>query len=104
MAMDIKNLSQIQPRTTADSRQSVESRKSSGAGAQPPQVPGGTQGDQVTLTDTARLLGDLAKSAGSQPVVNAERVAEIRQAIEEGRYEVNAERVAAKLIQSDALL
>jgi len=34
------------------------------------------------------------------PVVNSERVAEIKQAIAEGRFQVNAERVADGLIAS----
>ena len=104
MAMDIKTLSQMQPRATTDARQGAGAKKTPDAGAEAARASVGSKGDQVTLTDTARLLGELTRSAGNQPVVDSQRVSDIRQAIEEGRYEVNAERVAAKLMQSDALL
>ncbi|MDP1733950.1 MAG: flagellar biosynthesis anti-sigma factor FlgM [Sulfuritalea sp.] len=37
---------------------------------------------------------------GSEPAFNAEKVAEIRQAISEGRFQVNSERIADGLISS----
>ncbi len=103
MSIDIKNLSQTQARATGDGRAVSDSRGSRGGEA------GGSTSsrsndDQVTLTDTARRLSDLTQTASAQPAVDSQRVAEIRQAIADGSYQVNAERVADKLMQTEDLL
>lgn len=54
--------------------------------------------DEVSLTAHAlqmRMLEELAEKA---PVVDAERVEEIRQAIIEGRLKVDSEAIASKLL------
>jgi negative regulator of flagellin synthesis FlgM len=48
-------------------------------------------------------LSDLAQTASEQPVVDSQKVNEIRQAIEEGRYKVSPERIAAGLIRMEGL-
>ena len=53
----------------------------------------------VRITDQARQLAALEQAVQSLPVVNEARVAEIRSAIEEGRYEVAPERIADKLLR-----
>jgi negative regulator of flagellin synthesis FlgM len=58
-------------------------------------------GSPVQITDQARQLASLEQALQALPIVNEGRVAEIRDAIEEGRYEVNAERVADKLLRSE---
>lgn len=58
----------------------------------------GTADDQVSLTPTALLLQGAERRLADQPVVDQQRVEAIRQAIAEGRYQVNPERVAAKLM------
>ena len=54
-------------------------------------------GDQVQLSNR---LQEAESALGNAPVVNAERVAEIKQAIAEGRFQVNPERIASGLIDS----
>lgn len=54
-----------------------------------------TAGDQVELSAMAARLQD----AGA-PVVDAARVAEIKQAISEGRFQINPERIADGLLES----
>ncbi len=58
-------------------------------------------GSPVRITDQARQLAALEQAVQSLPVVNEARVAEIRSAIEEGRYEVAPERIAEKLMRMD---
>ncbi|MCE1171854.1 flagellar biosynthesis anti-sigma factor FlgM [Azovibrio restrictus] len=55
--------------------------------------PAGTAaaGEQVKLSDAAQLKG-------SEPPVNNSRVQEIKQAIAEGRFRVNPEAIAERLI------
>lgn len=58
-------------------------------------------GNPVRITDQARQLAALEQAVQNAPVVNEARVAAIRQAIEEGRYEVAPERIAEKLLRME---
>ncbi|HEY6644873.1 flagellar biosynthesis anti-sigma factor FlgM [Povalibacter sp.] len=55
----------------------------------------------VQITDQARKLASLEHAVKSLPVVNESRVVEIRLALEEGRYQVDAERIADKLLRTE---
>ena len=57
--------------------------------------------DPVRITDQARTLAALEQTIQGLPEINEAKVAEFRRAIEEGRYEVNPERIADKLIRSE---
>jgi negative regulator of flagellin synthesis FlgM len=57
-----------------------------------------SSGSPIQITDQARQLAALEHAVQAMPVVNEARVAEISNAIEEGRYEVSPERIADKLI------
>jgi negative regulator of flagellin synthesis FlgM len=54
--------------------------------------------DTVSLTDTATRLRELEESVRSAPEVDVERVNAIREAIETGSFQVDASRVADKLL------
>ena len=55
----------------------------------------------VRITDQARQLAALEQAVQAAPVVNEARVAAVRLAIEEGRYEVVPERIADKLLRME---
>lgn len=57
-------------------------------------------GTSVSLGSTATQLGKIEASMTSMPVVDANKVAEIKQAISDGRFQVNSGVVADRLIQS----
>jgi len=57
--------------------------------------------DTVNLTSGAKLLEQLDKTLKSLPAVNAERVAEIRDAIESGNYEIDSQAIADAMIRLD---
>ena len=58
-------------------------------------------GSPVQITDQARQLASLEHTVQSLPVVNESRVAAIRLALDEGRYQVNADRIADKLLRTE---
>jgi negative regulator of flagellin synthesis FlgM len=62
-------------------------------------TPGAQTGDTVTLTDSARSLQKIEEAVARAPVVNASKVAAVKQAIHSGTYQVDAGRVAEKLLQ-----
>lgn len=57
--------------------------------------------DTVNLTSSAKLLERLDKTLETLPAVNAERVAEIRTAIESGDYEIDSDAIADAMIRLD---
>lgn len=54
--------------------------------------------DHVTLTGSARILQKLSEAVAGAPVVNAAKVATVKQAVQSGSYQVDAGRVADKLL------
>jgi negative regulator of flagellin synthesis FlgM len=54
----------------------------------------------VSIGSTATQLGKMQASMANAPVVDANKVAEIKRAISEGRFQVNSGVVADRLIQS----
>jgi len=69
-----------------------------GKGAAGP--PGSGGGDRVQLSPLSSQLQALESSMADTPVVDSARVAEIRQAIAEGRFRVNPDVVAESLLQT----
>lgn len=55
--------------------------------------------DTVTLTSSARSLQKIEEAVAKAPVVNASKVTAIKQAINSGNYQIDAGRVADKLLQ-----
>ena len=72
------------------------SRPGKGAASTP--SPGG--GDRVQLSPLSSQLQAIESSMADTPVVDSARVAEIRQAIAEGRFKVNPDAVADHLLQT----
>ena len=68
--------------------------ESSAAGASATQA-----GDTVTLTNSARTLQKIEEAVAKTPVVNAAKVAAVKQAVNSGTYQVNAGQVADKMLQ-----
>lgn len=74
----------------------------SGPTAEPKTVAGGQ--DQVVLSEQAQSLGRIQSSIANAPEVNSERVAALKAAIAEGRFEINAERIAENMLNQESLL
>ncbi len=104
MTIDINGLSmpKVQAPTTDDSqlKQSTEQLQNKTETGQ------SSTADTVSLSDNAVQLGKLDNVAVaiSAPVVDAKRVEQIKQAIENGTYEVNAEKIADRVTQFESIL
>lgn len=59
----------------------------------------GSAADQVAISSLSARLQEIEANLKSAPVVNAERVAEIKQAIAEGRFKIDPERIADGLLR-----
>ena len=53
----------------------------------------------IDVSDTARALAALEDKIAAIPVVNESRVEAVRRAVDEGRYHVDAQRVADKMMR-----
>lgn len=60
--------------------------------------------DTVELTSSAKLLERLEKSLASLPDIDSARVAEVKNAIENGDYEIDADAIADAMIRFDRSL
>ena len=102
MSIEINGLNS--PRTQG-SDPSQASSQAEATGSQTPQ-PAETSrpADTVKLTDAAQQLNRLESQIREQPVVDAQRVDQVRQAVEDGTYQVDARGVAQKLMQFEAYL
>jgi negative regulator of flagellin synthesis FlgM len=80
-----------QPKPSVEQQTKPESGKSSTA-------------DTVSLSDNAVQLGKIDDLVVAAPVVDTQRVEQVKQAISDGTYEVNAQKVADKLMQFESIL
>ncbi len=56
--------------------------------------------DRVSLSERAQLFKKLAEAIHRSPEVRRERVEELREAIERGRYQVSDSEIAAAILRS----
>lgn len=61
-------------------------------------------GEQLTLTDSARNLQKIEAAVAKAPVVNAAKVASVKLAVQNGTYQIDAGRVASKIVKFDGEL
>jgi negative regulator of flagellin synthesis FlgM len=59
--------------------------------------------DDVSISSEAQSLAKLQAKIGELPDVNLERVENIKQAIAEGRFHINPERIAENMLIQDEL-
>jgi negative regulator of flagellin synthesis FlgM len=61
-------------------------------------------GEQLTLTDSARHLQKIEAAVAKAPVVNAAKLASVKLAVQNGTYQIDAGRVASKIVKFDGEL
>ena len=65
--------------------------------------PQGLKTDTVVISDAAKRIQEAQKQIQAIPDVRAEKVAEIRNQIENGTYQINADQIAGKMIKESLM-
>ncbi|MBD1582979.1 flagellar biosynthesis anti-sigma factor FlgM [Pseudoalteromonas sp. S16_S37] len=72
-------------------------RNDANASSAPTKAPQKTASDSVSLTPQARQLKSLQDKAQEAPAFNSDKVAELKKAISEGKYQIDAEKLAKNI-------
>lgn len=78
-------------------------RRAVPTGQAPATAPGGGE-DSLALTRTAATLQKAVSALGQQPVVDAQRVQQVREAIASGQYQINPGRIASRVLGMERAL
>ena len=102
MSDKISGISTAEPvaKPAGSSGNSVVADKSQGEGSASPTT--AQTGDHVTLTNSARSLQKIEEAVAKTPVVNASKVAAVKQSINSGSYTIDAGRIADKLLKYES--
>lgn len=65
-------------------------------------APAAAAADTVTITGPALALQKLSEAVAKAPVVNTQKVATVKQSVQNGTYQVDAGSVADKLLQFES--
>lgn len=93
---DITNINSNRSQLSSNQSSSVKSRNEATQSSQ-----GDTStstGDRVTLTDTASRLQNIEQELNNASSIDSARVAEVQSAISNGDYNVDADRIADKML------
>ncbi len=104
MVIDTNNINSSGGANRSRSSAPVVTTTSAKAQPAPVATPEPSTKDNVVLSSEAQNLVRLQAKISSLPDVNLDRVAAIKQAIAEGRFEINPERIAENMLNQDELL
>ena len=101
MSIDITGLPQnktTNERSSAVKKDSANSGASSTVSSQP------NTADTVSLTGTAAKLRKLEAALSELPIANEDRIESIKRAVASGTYEIDAQRIADKMLDFERSL
>lgn len=102
MAIDLSRLNNSPAVSTTTRASSAKESSAVSASASVTKTAAVTSGEPVTLSDGAQQLQKITDKLNDQPTVNSARVAELKQAVADGSYQVDSAKVASKLLNFEA--
>ncbi len=101
MAISLDNINNSQVKNTGGTNQPTPITKSADLNAN---KKGSASLDTLSLTDSAKLIQQLDKQLEAIPVVDAEKVAVVKENINSGNYQVSSEQIAAQFTRYESYL
>jgi negative regulator of flagellin synthesis FlgM len=89
----------FRPADAAGTRRSEAVKPAGGQGGQRTEAADKAAGDVVSITQSGLLMSKLEELVQSTPVVDGERVAQLKDAIASGTYEIDDRRLAERLLK-----
>ncbi len=102
MTININNLG-VNNNTLSSNNRASESSRNQSTESATTATSSSTSGDSVAISQQALNLTGLEARINDAPAVDTARVDSIRQAIEDGSYSIDADNIADRLLDSDAL-
>ena len=101
MSIDINGISSAKVHVPADESQVKPAVEQQAANTETGKS---STADTVNISDNAAQLGKMGNAIDTSPVIDIKRVEQVKQAISNGTYEVDAAKVADKLMQFENIL
>jgi len=103
MSVDFNGIGQGQVNTQkpATGKADGSQMKQTGAADTAAARPQPSQGEDVRLSRQAKDLKQLEQQLGDYPDMDDERIEKIRQALADGSYKIDAEKLAQKMLEMD---
>ena len=103
MSVDLNGIGQgpVTPQKTTADRSGNTGKTGSAPDSQAQAQARGAKGESVSLSSQAKNLKQLEQKLGDYPEMDDDRIAEIRSALENGTYKIDAEKLAQKMLEMD---
>lgn len=95
------NNNSVNPQRPGPAERSDAASKPASNTIDQPRTTASSGGDSVNLSDRAKSLKQAEQQLSSQPEIDDAKVAQIRQALEDGTYKVDAKQLAQKMLDLD---
>ncbi|WP_417544449.1 flagellar biosynthesis anti-sigma factor FlgM [Marinobacter sp.] len=101
MSVDLNGIGQGQVNTQRTTADKPANSQNAGQTAREQTKAQSARGENVNLSSQARNLKQLEQKLGDYPEMDDERIEEIRTALANGTYKVDAEKLAQKMLDMD---
>ena len=109
MVIDFNRLNSSTPASTTRAgstqggkNEAIDNKAAGSTAAAQPTAAGSKSGESVQLSSEAQQLQKTVDKLRDQPAVDSDRVAKLKQAVADGSYQVDSQRVASKLLNFES--
>lgn len=109
MVIDFNRLNSSTPASTTRAgstqggkNEAIDNKAAGSTATAQPAAAGSKSGESVQLSSEAQQLQKTVDKLRDQPAVDSDRVAKLKQAVADGSYQVDSQRVASKLLNFES--